>query len=82
MREGCPAEFCYELSFYFFLSFMKISVKVLKKLVWMQRRFLWGGPKGETKVDWVKWNDVCRPEKKGGLGVNELRLVNFTLLSK
>ncbi|MCI14824.1 putative non-LTR retroelement reverse transcriptase, partial [Trifolium medium] len=34
------------------------------------------------KVCWVKWEEVCKPKKEGGLGVRDLRLVNLSLLAK
>ncbi|CAL5211702.1 unnamed protein product [Lathyrus oleraceus] len=48
----------------------------------IHRRFLWGGVKGEFKIVWVKWMDVCKPNKLGGLGVCDLRLINLALLGK
>jgi hypothetical protein len=34
----------------FYLSFLKMSAKVLKKIVRIQREFLWGGVKGGKKI--------------------------------
>ncbi|CAK8573872.1 unnamed protein product [Lathyrus sativus] len=31
---------------------------------------------------WVKWSNVCRHKKSGGLGVRDLRMVNLALLDK
>jgi hypothetical protein len=66
----------------FYLSFMKIPAKVVKKVVRIQREFLWGGVKGGKKVSWVKWPVVCRGKSRGGLGVRDVKLVNSSLLSK
>jgi hypothetical protein len=44
----------------FYLSLFKMPVGVWKKLVRMQRRFLWGGAAGNSKINWVRWQDVCR----------------------
>jgi hypothetical protein len=30
----------------------------------------------------VKWDDVCKPKKDGGLGIRDLRIVNISLLIK
>lgn len=38
----------------FLLSFMKIYVKICKKLVKTQVMFLWGGVKGDSKIFRVK----------------------------
>jgi hypothetical protein len=66
----------------FYLSFLKMPNKVWKKVVRIQREFLWGGVKGGKKISWVKWSVVCRDRKKGGLGVRDVRLVNLSLLAK
>jgi hypothetical protein len=66
----------------FYLSFLKIPNKVWKKVVRIQREFLWGGVKGGKKISWVKWSVVCRDRKKGGLGVRDIRIVNLSLLTK
>jgi hypothetical protein len=66
----------------FYLSFLKIPIKVWKKIVSIQRNFLWGGSSNKVKVAWVKWSDVCRPKEEGGLGVRDLRLMNISLLTK
>jgi len=66
----------------FYLSFMKMSVKVWRKLVRIQREFLWGGVEGGRKFCWVKWSKVCQPKARGGLGIRDVKLVNLSLLAK
>ncbi|PNY05201.1 ribonuclease H [Trifolium pratense] len=66
----------------FFLSFMKMSVQVIKKVRRIQREFLWGGVKGGKKITGVKWRVVCQEKKNGGLGVRDLEVVNLSLLMK
>jgi len=66
----------------FYLSFFKLPMKVWKKVVRIQRQFLWGGAKGGNKVCWVKWSTVCLPRASGGLDVRDIRLVNLSLLVK
>jgi hypothetical protein len=66
----------------FYLSYLKMPVKVWKELIKIQRTFLWVGLTKTTKTCWVKWDVICRPKKEGGLGVRDLRLVNISLLSK
>jgi hypothetical protein len=46
----------------FYLSFMKVPVLVLKKIIRIQREFLWGGTKGWRRISWVKWKEVCKPK--------------------
>lgn len=48
----------------------------------IQQRFLWEGVKGEFKIIWVRWVDVCKPKKLGGLSICNLHLFNFSLLGK
>jgi hypothetical protein len=61
---------------------MRLPSLVLKKLIRIQRGFLWGGVKGGKKLSWVKWRVVCQEKKKGGLGVRDLNVVNLSLLLK
>lgn len=57
-------------------------MKVWRRLVRIQREFLWGEMGGGTKISWVKWSKVCQPKDKGGLGIRDIRLVNLSLLAK
>jgi len=66
----------------FYLSYLKISEKVVKEVECIQREFLWGGVRGGRKICWVKWRRVCQPRSKGGLGVRDVRLVNLSLMAK
>ena len=38
----------------YFLSFFRIPKKVVEKLVYIQRRFLWGGGIDQNKIAWFK----------------------------
>jgi hypothetical protein len=53
----------------FYLSFLKMPVQVWKRIVRLQREFLWGGVGGGKKINWVKWESVCQHKSNGGLGV-------------
>jgi hypothetical protein len=66
----------------FFVSFMKMPSHVWKKLIGIQRSFLWGGVNRGRKINWVKWEVVCKPKSEGGLGVKDVRLMNVSLLAK
>jgi hypothetical protein len=66
----------------FYLSFLKLPQKVWKKIVRIQREFLWGGVKGGKKINWLKWSVVCKDRRNGGLGVRDIRFVNLSLLTK
>jgi hypothetical protein len=56
----------------FYLSFLKLPVKVWKRIVRIQREFLWGGVGGGKKISWVKWETVCHSKRNGGLGVKDI----------
>jgi len=56
-----------------------MPVNVVKKVVKIQREFLWGGLEGGRKIS---WKVVCQPKEVGGLGVRDVSLVNLSLLAK
>lgn len=54
---------------------------MIKAIEKMKRDFLW--EPGKTRKDHlIKWEIVCRPVDRGGLGVRNLALRNETLLAK
>jgi len=61
---------------------MKMPSKVWRKVVRIQREFLWGGVEGGRRISWVKWKVVCPPKGDGGLRVRDVRVVNLSLLAK
>ncbi|MCI14188.1 RNA-directed DNA polymerase (Reverse transcriptase), partial [Trifolium medium] len=62
----------------FYLSYLKMPVKVWKEVVKIQRTFLWGGLSKRHRICWVKWDDICKPKKEARLGIRDPRLVNFS----
>jgi hypothetical protein len=66
----------------FFLSFLKMPLQVWRKVVRIQREFLWGGVQGHNKINWIKWDQVCQEKRCGGLGVKDIRVTNLSLLAK
>jgi hypothetical protein len=55
---------------------------VLKRLDKGRRRIFWQGNGLKRKYHLVKWDKVCRPKKKGGLSIKDLRKLNLSLLCK
>ena len=53
-----------------------------EKLVSLQRKFLWGEGPDKNKIAWIKWNIVCLPKEKGGLGLKDINTFNLALLGK
>ncbi|KAK1318767.1 hypothetical protein QJS10_CPB04g01215 [Acorus calamus] len=67
----------------FFLSMFRLPVVVEKRLETIRRRFLWCGANSEVKKPYlVKWDLVCLPKMRGGLGVRKLKEFNLALISK
>ena len=66
----------------YLLSFFKIPQRVVHRLVALQRNFLWGGDHDHKKIPWVKWEVVCLPKAKGGLGIKDISKFNIALLGK
>lgn len=66
----------------FYLSFLKMPMKVAKMVIRIQKEFLWGGVGGDRKTCWVNWRKVCQPRRKGGLGVRDVKMVDLSLLAK
>lgn len=66
----------------YLLSFFRIPKKVVHKIVSIQRNFLWGGHQEASKIPWVKWDTICLPKNKGGLGIKDLSKFNEALLGK
>ena len=66
----------------FYLSFLKLPTRVWKKIVRIQREFLWGGVGAGKKISWVRWKAVCQYKEEGGLGVRDVRILNVSLLAK
>jgi hypothetical protein len=66
----------------YYMSLFTIPVSVAKRLEQLQRNFLWGGMGEEHKPNLVRWDTVCSPIDKGGLGVRKLVPFNRALLGK
>jgi hypothetical protein len=66
----------------YFLSFFKAPTGIISKLESLFKQFLWGGSEDERKINWVKWEKICRPIEEGGLGIKNLRAFNISLLCK
>ncbi|GAU42618.1 hypothetical protein TSUD_238110 [Trifolium subterraneum] len=45
-------------------------------------KFWWGSNCEKRKIHWIRWSQICKHKKKGGLGFRELRAFNETLLAK
>ena len=65
-----------------YLSLFKIPSNVLKKIVSLQRNFLWGWRSEGRKIAWLAWDKICNSKEAGGLGIINVRSFNLALLGK
>jgi hypothetical protein len=54
----------------------------LEKLTKIIRKFFWEGNSEKKKYYLVKWDLICKPRQKGGLGIKNFKLFNHCLLCK
>ncbi|XP_058770098.1 uncharacterized protein LOC131643795 [Vicia villosa] len=64
------------------MSFFKAPVKIIKDIITIQSRFLWGGNIEKKSIAWVSWYNICKPKEEGGLGVKHIGYFNKALLCK
>ncbi|CAN0890978.1 Putative ribonuclease H protein At1g65750 [Linum grandiflorum] len=66
----------------YYLSLFKAPAKVISRLEQLQNQFLWAGNLVSEKIHWIEWNTVKTPKCREGLGVQDLHVLNTTLMSK
>ena len=66
----------------FYLSVYKSPESVYKSIISTQRKFLWGWGKEKRPISWVSWGDVCKQKEEGGLGIKDIKKLNFALVAK
>jgi len=64
------------------MSLFKILIVVSEDIRRIKRKFLWGWGAKWRKIAWVKWTTLCKPKRKGGLGIKNIKLFNEALLAK
>lgn len=64
------------------MHFYRTPVKVIKELISIQSRFLWGGNEDKKYINWVSWHNTYKPKEDGGLGIKHLGQFNNSLLTK
>ncbi|XP_058733030.1 uncharacterized protein LOC131604618 [Vicia villosa] len=62
------------------MSFYKAPIKIIKKIIQIQSRFLWCGDEEKRCISWVSWHNICKPKEEGGLRIRHIGLFNNTLL--
>ena len=66
----------------FYLSVYKAPESVYESIISIQRKFLWGWGKEKRPISWVSWGDVCKQKEEGGLGIKDIRKLNYALVAK
>lgn len=66
----------------YWMSFLSLPKGVEGKLRSLQCSFFWGSDEHSRNMAWIRWEEVCRPKKDGGLGIKNLQLFNSALLYK
>lgn len=66
----------------YFLSLFKAPTCIIYKLDSIFKQFLWGESENERKINWVQWNNICKPEDEWGLEIKNLTFFNKALLEK
>uniref|UniRef100_A0A803NXV2 Reverse transcriptase domain-containing protein n=1 Tax=Cannabis sativa TaxID=3483 RepID=A0A803NXV2_CANSA len=66
----------------YMMSMFQLPVATCDKLRSIILQFWWGTNNDKRKIAWVKWEDVCQPKSKGGLGFKDLVLFNQAMVAK
>ncbi|CAN0891450.1 Putative ribonuclease H protein At1g65750 [Linum grandiflorum] len=64
------------------MSVLKTPASVTSRLEQLHNRFLWAGSLDKDQIHWVDWNTAKTPKRFGGLGIQDLKILNVSLLSK
>jgi len=66
----------------YYKSFYKIQFQIKNDIRKIQKDFLWGSGFVGSKIVVIKWDNICKPKKEGGLGVKDIKLCKIALLVK
>ena len=66
----------------FAMSCFKLPVGLCNDIEAIIRKFWWGQRGDRRKIHWKKWEFLCKPKSKGGLGFRELGKFNEAMLAK
>ncbi|XP_060961202.1 uncharacterized protein LOC133031689 [Cannabis sativa] len=66
----------------YLMSIFQLPVATCDQLRSIILQFWWGTKNDKRKIAWVKWENVCQPKSKGGLGFKDLRLFNQAMVAK
>ena len=66
----------------FAMSFFRLPVGLCQDIEMLIRKFWWGQMGEWRKIHWTKWDSMCKPKDRGGLGFRDLCKFNKTMLAK
>lgn len=55
---------------------------VYKSIRSIQRSFLWNGASKQSKWALIKWTDICKPKREGGLGLRDPEILSKVVAAK
>lgn len=70
------------LSPLYHMSVYMLPKTIVQDIDKLRRTFFWQGGGTKRKYHLVKWTKLCKSKKKGGVGIKNLELFNFSLLCK
>ena len=50
------------------MSYFKLLDTLCDELTSMIRNFWWGQKQDERKLNWMSWDNLCKPKADGGMG--------------
>ncbi|GAU49883.1 hypothetical protein TSUD_408220 [Trifolium subterraneum] len=66
----------------YLMSSFLIPKGICEQMEKMICHFWWGSSTDSRKIHWVKWANVCKHKKEGGIGFRNFRAFNEALLAK
>ncbi|XP_074302679.1 uncharacterized protein LOC141634383 [Silene latifolia] len=66
----------------YMMSLFALPEGTIDEIHMTMARFWWGSTETQRKIHWWKWDRLCLPKSKGGLGFRNLRVFNQALLAK
>jgi len=64
------------------MGFFKLPLGLCNEIGVMVRKFWWGQQGEKRKIHWLKWEELTKAKREGGLGFRDLALHNDSLLAK